>query len=170
MAPLQGGNGMLARIRLIDFIRFQHFHVAGCVPVPLRLYYKNTAAQPLASVRVTIKDNMHLAGVTTGLGNRAYAALYDKQKVTSKYVQSLIDKGAIIIGKTKLSAFAGSEIPPNQCIDYFPPWNPRAGTPARTGTKGHPEAPVERQRQQLVILGWMLHSAPKVCSVLAPAP
>lgn len=95
------------------------------MPVPSRLYYKKTAAQPLAGVRVTIKDNMHLAGVTTGLGNRAYAELYDKQEVTSKYVRSFIEKRAIIMGKTKLSAFAGSEIPPNQCIDYFPPWNPR---------------------------------------------
>ncbi|KAL8833578.1 MAG: hypothetical protein Q9170_004193 [Blastenia crenularia] len=111
--------------------RYQHFHDAdltdstSSVPVPSRLYYKKTTAKPLTGVRVTIKDNMHLAGVTTGLGNRAYAALYGKKEATSEYVQSIIEKGAIIVGKTKLSAFAGSEIPPNQCIDYFPPWNPR---------------------------------------------
>lgn len=128
---LQGGNGMPVKITFIDLSRFQHFHTASftdsmsCVAVPSRLYYKRTEAKPLAGVRVTVKDNMHLAGVTTGLGNRAYATFYGKCEVTSEYVQSLIDKGAIIIGKTKLSAFAGSEIPPNQCTDYFPPWNPR---------------------------------------------
>ncbi len=24
-----------------------------------------------------------------------------------------------------MSAYAGSEVPPEKCIDYFPPWNPR---------------------------------------------
>ena len=110
---------------------FETFHSAAytdspsCVPVPSRLYYKRTAARPLAGVRITIKDNMHLKGVITGLGSRSYAALYGKQLNSSKYVEYLIERGAIVVGKTKLSAFAGSEIPPNQCIDYFPPWNPR---------------------------------------------
>ena len=96
-----------------------------CVPVPSRLYFKRSEEQPLAGLRVTIKDNMHLAGVVTSLGNRAYAELYGEQQATAKFVTMLIGKGAVIIGKTKLSAFAGSEVPPNQCIDYFPPWNAR---------------------------------------------
>ena len=110
---------------------FETFHSAAytdspsCVPVPSRLYYKRTAERPLAGVRITINDNIHLKGVATGLGSRSYASLYGKQPVTSEYVDYLIEKGAIVVGKTKLSAFAGSEIPPNQCIDYFPPWNPR---------------------------------------------
>jgi Asp-tRNA(Asn)/Glu-tRNA(Gln) amidotransferase A subunit family amidase len=110
---------------------FETFHSAAytdspsCVPVPSRLYYKKTDNLPLAGTRITIKDNMHLRGVITGLGSRAYAELYLRQQETSKYVEHLIKKGAIILGKTKLSAFAGSEIPPSECIDYFPPWNPR---------------------------------------------
>ncbi|KAF1954360.1 amidase signature enzyme [Byssothecium circinans] len=111
--------------------RYRSFHMAAftdsvsCVPVPSRLYFTTTEQQPLAGLRVTIKDNIHLSGVITGLGSRAYAELHGKQNTTAKYIQSLIEKGAVIVGKTKLSAFAGSEIPPNQCIDYFPPWNPR---------------------------------------------
>ncbi|KAF7670921.1 hypothetical protein GT037_011049 [Alternaria burnsii] len=98
---------------------------AVSVPVPSRLYYQKTSEQPFAGLRVAIKDNMHLAGIVTGLGSRAYAELYGKKDVTSQYVSSLEKKGAVIVGKTKLSAFAGSEVPPNQCIDYFPPWNAR---------------------------------------------
>lgn len=36
-----------------------------------------------------------------------------------------MDQGAIIVGKTRLGAFAVSEVPPEKCIDYFPPCNPR---------------------------------------------
>ncbi|KAF2644133.1 hypothetical protein P280DRAFT_537880 [Massarina eburnea CBS 473.64] len=68
---------------------------------------------------------MHPAGVVTGLVNKAYAQLYGKQQVIAKFITLLVNKGAVIIGKTKLSPFAGSEIPPNQCIDYFPRWNAR---------------------------------------------
>lgn len=68
---------------------------------------------------------MHLSGVVTGLGNRAYAELYGKQAKSSKLIDLLVTQGAIVVGKTKLSAFAGSEVPPCQCIDYLPPWNPR---------------------------------------------
>jgi hypothetical protein len=68
---------------------------------------------------------MHLNGVVTGLGNKAYAELYGRQSESAELIQSLINKGGVIVGKTKLSAFAGSEIPPSQCIDYQSPWNPR---------------------------------------------
>lgn len=76
-------------------------------------------------MRISVKDNMHLAGVETTLGSRDYTELYGKQEKTSEFVERLIRKGAVVVGKTKLSAFAGSEVPPTQCVDYFPPWNPR---------------------------------------------
>lgn len=111
--------------------RYQAFHAAAftdsesCIPVPSRLYFRKSEDRPLAGMRLAIKDNMHLAGVVTGLGNRAYAELYGKQSSTAALVEALVSKGAVVVGKTKLSAFAGGEIPPNQCIDYFPPWNAR---------------------------------------------
>ena len=97
----------------------------AAVAVPSRLYYKPSEDRPLNGLRVAVKDNMHLSGVVTGLGNRAYADLYGKQAETAEFIKLLLDKGAIVVGKTKLSAFAGSEVPPCQCVDYFPPWNPR---------------------------------------------
>ncbi|KAI0103174.1 amidase signature domain-containing protein [Nemania sp. FL0031] len=96
----------------------------GQIAVPSKLYFQNSNL-PLAGMRFSVKDNMHLNGIVTTLGNRAYAELYGKQNASAKYVSKLIEQGAVIVGKTKLSAFAGSEIPPNQCVDYFPPWNPR---------------------------------------------
>ncbi|KAI1760074.1 amidase [Hypoxylon sp. FL1150] len=96
----------------------------GQIAVPSKLYSQGSNL-PLAGMRISVKDNMHLKGVVTTLGNKAYAELYGKQDSSAKYIDSLIEQGAVIVGKTKLSAFAGSEIPPVQCIDYFPPWNPR---------------------------------------------
>ena len=93
--------------------------------VPSRLYTPPSAERPLNGLRVTVKDNYHLAGVHTTLGSRSYAKLYGPQSQTSELVKRLVDLGAVIIGKTKMGAYAGSEVPPEKCIDYFPPWNPR---------------------------------------------
>ncbi len=97
----------------------------AAVAVPSRLYFKPSEDRPLNGMRIATKDNMHLSGVVTGLGNRAYADLYGKRDETAEFIKLLLDKGAIVVGKTKLSAFAGSEVPPCECVDYFPPWNPR---------------------------------------------
>ena len=51
---------------------------------------------------------------------------YGKQGETSTLVEEAIRLGAIVVGKTKLSSFAGNEIPPNGPIDYLAPFNPRA--------------------------------------------
>jgi Asp-tRNA(Asn)/Glu-tRNA(Gln) amidotransferase A subunit family amidase len=40
-------------------------------------------------------------------------------------VQKLIDCGAIIVGKTKLSEFADAEDPTGDWVDYHCPFNPR---------------------------------------------
>ncbi|KAK0617684.1 amidase signature domain-containing protein, partial [Immersiella caudata] len=97
----------------------------GAVAMPSRLYAKPTEDEPRAGIRISIDDNVHPGGVITGLGSRAYAELYGTQPKMAEFVQLLIDKGAIVVEKTNHSGFAGSEIPPTQCIDYFPPWNPR---------------------------------------------
>lgn len=111
--------------------RFQPLHanaysgLHSVVAVPSRLYYPVTFDRPLNGKRVSVKDLFHLEGMVTTIGSRSYAECYGVQKSTAKYIQHLIDKGAVIVGKTKMGAYAGSEIPPEKCIDYFPPWNPR---------------------------------------------
>lgn len=94
--------------------------------VPSRLYYQSDKSKPLNGKRISVKDNFHLKGIVTTLGSRAYTECYGPQQNTSELIKQLVDLGAVIVGKTKMGAFAGSEIPPEKCIDYFPPWNPRA--------------------------------------------
>ncbi|KAE9364327.1 amidase signature enzyme [Stipitochalara longipes BDJ] len=96
------------------------------IAVPSRLGYITNPQKSLNGMRISIKDLFHLKGIRTTLGSKAFTECYGPQEHTSAFVQRLIDHGAVIVGKTKMSAFAGSEVPPEKCIDYFPPWNPRA--------------------------------------------
>lgn len=95
------------------------------VAVPSRLYFEPSQDKPLNGLRVTVKDNYKLSGVVQTMGSRSFTKLYGPQTETADAVRALIDLGAVIVGKTKLGAYAGSEVPPEKCIDYFPPWNPR---------------------------------------------
>ncbi|KAI9656533.1 MAG: hypothetical protein M1821_004740 [Bathelium mastoideum] len=95
------------------------------IAVPSRLYSELTTDKPLAGVRVSIKDNYDLKGIRTTMMNRAYNELYPPRESTADYIRKLIDLGAIIVGKTKMSAFASAEEPTDQWIDYHCPFNPR---------------------------------------------
>ena len=111
--------------------RFQALHAGaysgmyGVVGVPSRLYFMSSVEKPLNGLRISIKDNFHITGVHTTMGSRSFTKLYGNQQQTSTLVKKLIDLGAIVVGKTKIAAYTGSEVPPEKCIDYFPPWNPR---------------------------------------------
>lgn len=96
------------------------------VAVPSRLYFTPSEHLPLAGVRLSVKDLFHLKGVPTTHGNRAYARLYGEKQVTSAAVQDAINKGAIIVGKTKTAEFAGSQEVEGDWADYSCPFNPRA--------------------------------------------
>lgn len=74
---------------------------------------------------ISVKDNHHISGITTTIGSRSYIDLYGAQGRSSSLVQNLADLGAIVVGKTKMGAYASSEVPPEKTIDYFAPWNPR---------------------------------------------
>ena len=96
------------------------------IAVPSRLYYIKTKEKPLAGVRIAIKDNFNLEGLPTTLVSRSYLQLYGReQHKTASLVQELIDLGAVIVGKTKLSQFAAQEQPSADCVDYPAPFNPR---------------------------------------------
>ncbi|KUJ09500.1 putative Glutamyl-tRNA amidotransferase subunit A [Mollisia scopiformis] len=95
------------------------------IGVPSRLYYTKTAAQPLAGVRLGVKDIYDIAGIKTSCGNRAYYDLYPPRNVTAVAVQTLIDAGAVIIGKMKTSQFANGETATADWVDYHSPFNIR---------------------------------------------
>lgn len=97
------------------------------IAVPSRLYSRPFAQDrgPLAGVRVSLKDIFHLAGTKTTMMSRAYTDLYPADEQSASYVQKLIDQGAVIVGKTKMTQFASSDEPTDQWIDFHCPINPR---------------------------------------------
>lgn len=80
---------------------------------------------PLAGIRIVVKDNIHLKGVKTSVGNKAFYDIYPQRHESATCIQNLIDKGVVVVGKTKMSSFANWE-EPIESIDYQAPWNPRA--------------------------------------------
>lgn len=95
------------------------------IAVPSRLYYSPTPEKPLAGVRMAIKDLFDLKGLKTSGGNRAYYEMSNAKNKTAIAVQKLIDAGAVIVGKTKLSEFAFGGMFITDHIDYLLPFNPR---------------------------------------------
>ena len=95
------------------------------IGVPSRLYYTATTEQPLAGVRVGIKDIYDLQGVRTSNGNRAYYNLYPPRNANAVAVQKLIDAGAVVVGHQKASQFANGETATADWVDYHSPFNPR---------------------------------------------
>jgi hypothetical protein len=96
------------------------------VAVPSRLYTPMTNARPLAGTRVAVKDVFRLGGIKASLNVRSFLATYGPDTETSEYVKKLMDLGAVIVGKSKTAAFAGSEKAPEYWIDFQCPFNPRA--------------------------------------------
>ncbi|KAI0875696.1 amidase-like protein [Hypoxylon argillaceum] len=110
-----------------------------CVAVPSRLKAIKSEKKPLAGMRIGIKDLFHLKGVHTGCGNRAYRMLHDASKASSSAVESVLDLGGVIVGKTKTVEFGSSQEVIGDWSDYFYPFNSRgdgyiAGTGSSTGS------------------------------------
>ncbi|EED16514.1 conserved hypothetical protein [Talaromyces stipitatus ATCC 10500] len=100
------------------------------IAVPSRLkvfrYTPNAGeGKPLAGWRIAVKDIFQVEGIKTSVCNRAYHDLYPPALKTAACIEILRQKGAHILGTTKLAAFAATE-EPIECIDYQAPWNPRA--------------------------------------------
>lgn len=104
-------------------------HLPGAslaVAVPSRLYFTTSPQQPLAGVRLGVKDIYDIAGVKTGNGNRAWYNLYPPAKQTAPAVQRLVEAGAVVVGKVKTAQFANGEFANADWVDYHAPFNPRA--------------------------------------------
>ncbi|UKZ93354.1 uncharacterized protein TrAFT101_008270 [Trichoderma asperellum] len=93
------------------------------IAVPSRLYHAAPSIRkPLSGVRISITDVASLKGVRTTMSSRAWTELHDTEATeTAKFIESLIDRGAIIVGKTKSSQFDSGR----EWIDVEAPWNPR---------------------------------------------
>jgi Asp-tRNA(Asn)/Glu-tRNA(Gln) amidotransferase A subunit family amidase len=99
--------------------------VDGRVVVPSRCYYNRSRSRPLAGARICIKDNIDIDGHKTTLCNRAWTDLYPLKTKHAACVQTLIDAGAVIVGKVKLEAMMMRE-EPLECVEFTAPFNPRA--------------------------------------------
>ncbi|OJJ97044.1 hypothetical protein ASPACDRAFT_45900 [Aspergillus aculeatus ATCC 16872] len=93
------------------------------IAVPSRLFYQPTPEQPLAGYRIGVKDQYDMKGIITTFGSRSYAATYPLSNMTSGVIQHLLDKGAIVVGKTKLSVFANAWFSIAEWPDYSLPFS-----------------------------------------------
>ncbi|KAJ5623416.1 amidase signature enzyme [Penicillium lividum] len=96
------------------------------IALPSRLRSQhNSTDSSIAGWRVVIKDNIHMQGIKTSLGNRAFHDTYPPQSQTADCIQRLMDRGVVILGKAKMTSFATWE-EPVEYVDYQAPWNDRA--------------------------------------------
>lgn len=72
-----------------------------------------------------MKDNIDLAGHKKSLCNRAWIDLYPAKTKNAACVQTLIDAGAVVVGKVKLQAMIMRE-EPLECVEFTAPFNSRA--------------------------------------------
>ena len=94
------------------------------IVVSSRLYARPTPDRPLSGLRVAAKDIFDIRGTRTSLSNKAYHDLYDERKRTASAISSLIEKGAIVLGKTRMNSLISKE-DPTEAVDYQAPFNPR---------------------------------------------
>ncbi|KAE8555746.1 hypothetical protein TMatcc_003017 [Talaromyces marneffei ATCC 18224] len=99
--------------------------VDSAIAIPSRLYFTKTSSQPLAGVRLAVKDIFDIEGIHTSAGSRAWYHFYPPANATSPVVNALVDAGAIIVGKVKTSQFANGQLATADWIDYHSPFNPR---------------------------------------------
>ncbi|KAJ9130823.1 Glutamyl-tRNA subunit a [Pleurostoma richardsiae] len=99
--------------------------MAKSVAVPSKLYFTATNEKPLAGFRFGVKDIYHVKGLGTSGGNRAYFYLYGTQNITAPSIQSLIDLGAVLVGKMGTVQFANGDRPTADWVDLHAPFNPR---------------------------------------------
>jgi hypothetical protein len=102
------------------------------VAVPSRLRFQGGKHPTLNGLRFAVKDNYHVAGVKTSLGNKAYFDTFPPQPETAECIQTIIDNGGVLLGKTKMNSL-GTWEEPTEYIDYQAPWNSRADGYQGTG-------------------------------------
>ncbi|KAF2229188.1 amidase signature enzyme, partial [Viridothelium virens] len=102
----------------------KHDWACCSVAVPSRLAH-HFSRSCLSGVRVAIKDVFDINGLRTSNGSRAYLDLYPPAQSTAASIFKIIEGGAWILGKTRLSSFLSRE-EPSESVDFQTAWNPRA--------------------------------------------
>ena len=94
------------------------------VPHDLAQPIKGAATGPLAGLTAAVKDMYDIAGYTAGSGNPTWLETHPPAAKTAGAVQSILDAGASVIGKTICDEFFFSVTGAN--AHYGTPVNPRA--------------------------------------------
>jgi len=92
--------------------------------IPSRCYFEKSFEKPLNGARIVFKDIFDIAGTKTTLCNKAWRDLCSVSSENAPSIQSLLDKGGIVIGKTKLNAMIIRE-ETMECVEYLAPFNSR---------------------------------------------
>ncbi|ORX98192.1 amidase signature domain-containing protein [Clohesyomyces aquaticus] len=112
-----------------NIMKYQPFHISDghrpYIAVPSRLYFPRTPQKPLNGLRVSVKDNIDLAGVQTALSCRAWGQVYEAKRSSARSLEKLLELGAVVVAKSTLSQFAETEYPTADWVDYHCPFNPR---------------------------------------------
>ncbi|KAL8833573.1 MAG: hypothetical protein Q9170_004188 [Blastenia crenularia] len=95
----------------------------------------NDRQKPFADYRIAVKDAFDIKGVKTSMYNKAFLALYPPATSTAPSILHVIEGGASLVGKTKLSSFLSREEALGS-VDSPAPWNPRADGRQTTGGSG----------------------------------
>jgi hypothetical protein len=106
------------------------------IVVSSRLYAKKTPDRPLSGLRVAVKDAFDIKGVKTSLSDKAYHHLYPESSKTASAISDLVKRGAIVVGKTRLTSLISKE-DPTEAVDYSAPFNARGDgyqSPAAIGS------------------------------------
>ncbi|KEY74573.1 hypothetical protein S7711_07175 [Stachybotrys chartarum IBT 7711] len=101
----------------------------GKIPVPPAVGGEG----PLAGLRFALKDLYHLKGVKTTAGSRSWHAAFPPQNHTSGIVLKTLAAGALVVGKTKTTAFALTNTRNGWEVDYHDPFNFRGDGYTSTG-------------------------------------
>jgi amidase len=94
------------------------------VPHDLTQPIAGAATGPLAGLTAAVKDMYDIAGYTAGCGNPTWLETHPPAAKTAGAVQSILDAGATVIGKTICDEFFFSVTGAN--VHYGTPVNPRA--------------------------------------------
>jgi len=98
--------------------RFSLLKVSGifgpslAVAVPSRLYFQKSPSKPLSGMRIVVKDNFDVKGIHTVVSNKSFLKFRADASQTAPVVSELLAKGAVLIGKVKMTSFADREYPP----------------------------------------------------------
>ncbi|KAL8666922.1 MAG: hypothetical protein Q9202_001162 [Teloschistes flavicans] len=93
---------------------------------------KTEHMKPFAEWRIAVKDAFDVQGVKTSMYDKAYLEVYPPATLTTRSIINVMDGGASVLGKTKLSSFLSRE-EATGFIDYQAACNPRADGYQTTG-------------------------------------